>query len=183
MVISLQKGQQVPVPKRKEGFTLGLGWDPPIGQKNMDLDCSVILLGPNEKVSCDEDLVFYNNLHHPSGSVIHHGDNRNGLTYGDDERVDIHIQKIPRHVTKIIFLVTIHTAGRVNFGMVPNSFIRLCEGEKETYRFDLANQQTTATSMLFGELQKVSNEWVFVPQGIPFVGGLKALCQNVGINI
>ena len=94
------------------------------------------------------------------------GDNRTGVGDGDDERIRLDLESISSHVQKIVFVVTIHEAQakRQTFGMVENSYVRILDeerNEKEICRFNLKENGSTVTSVIFAELYKVSGEWQF----------------------
>ena len=167
---------------------VGLGWDARVtdGQA-FDLDASVFLVGENGKVLSDSHFVFYNNTTSPDGAVQHQGDNRTGEGDGDDEQVKIDLTKVAADVKKLVFAVTIHEADsrKQYFGMVSNSFMRVVNNDNgsEIARFDLSEDASTETAMIFGELYRHGAEWKFKAVGQGFAGGLAALATQHGINI
>ncbi len=191
MAISLSKGGNVSLGKEAPGLKkamLGLGWDARAtdGQA-FDLDASVFLLGAGGKVRNDHDFIFYNNAKSPDGSVEHMGDNRTGAGEGDDEVIKVNLATVPPDVDKIAIAVTIHEADirRQNFGMVSNAFVRLVneEDNKEVVRYDLGEDFSTETAVIFGELYRHSGDWKFRAVGQGFAGGLGPLAKNYGVNI
>ena len=134
-----------------------------------------------------EDFVFYGNLSHPTGCVQHMGDNLTGAGDGDDEQVKVDLAKVPADITKIAFTVTIYEAEqrRQNFGQVNNAFIRVYNEEtgEELVRYDLAEDFSIETAVVFGELYKNNNEWKFNAIGCGYQGGLAALCANYGVDV
>ncbi len=192
MPINLTKGQKVSLTKDNPGLTnvvVGLGWD--VNQfdsgTSFDLDASCFLVGENGKVSSSSDFVFYGNLKHSSGSVEHLGDNRTGAGEGDDESVKVDLSKVPANVSKIVFTATIYDAEkrRQNFGQVSNAFIRIYDEKNgnEIMRYDLGEDFSIETAVVFGELYKNGSEWKFNAIGSGFQGGLAALCNNYGVEI
>jgi len=131
--------------------------------------------------------VFYGNLAHPSGSVKHMGDNLTGEGEGDDEQIQIDLEKIPANVEKVAFTVTIYDsdARRQNFGQVSNAFIRIVDETTNTelIRYDLGEDFSIETAAVFGELYKSGSEWKFNAIGSGFQGGLAALCANFGVEV
>lgn len=132
MTINLQKGQKTDLTKGNAGLStvmVGLGWDPYkySGSFDFDLDAAAFLVTESGKVTGDSDFIFYNNPKHPSGAVIHMGDNLTGEGEGDDEQVLVDLKKIPVNIAKIVFTVTINDADarKQNFGQVSNAFIRI----------------------------------------------------------
>ncbi len=192
MSINLSKGQKINLTKDNPGLKkviVGLGWDTNRydGGYDFDLDASVFMIGENGKVNNDFDFVFYNNLEHPSGSVIHTGDNRTGEGDGDDESVLIDFSKIPASIDKIGITVTIHDAvQRVqNFGQVSNAFVRIVNEEtgREILRYDLTEEFSIETALVFCELYRHEGGWKFSAVGSGFQGGLDSLCKNYGLDV
>lgn len=149
-------------------------------------DASAFLLASNGKVRGDSDFIFYNNLTSSDGSVTHTGDNRTGEGDGDDESLKIKLDAVPSEVDKIIFVVTIHDAQarRQSFGQVSGAFIRLVNDDNQTEvaRYDLTEDASTETAMLFGELYRHNGEWKFRAVGQGYAGGLASVCAQYGIN-
>lgn len=191
MALSLQKGGNLSLSKTDPSLTkilIGLGWDERTTDgSSFDLDASAFLLGAGDKVRNDSDFIFYNQLKSPEGSVEHTGDNRTGQGAGDDESVKVDLSKVPAEITKIAFTVTIHDAEarRQNFGQVSNAFIRVLNDltGTEIVRYDLAEDYSTETAMIFGELYRHNSEWKFRAVGQGYAGGLKTMCDQFGIKI
>lgn len=190
--LTLTKGQNLSLSKTDPSLTnvvIGLGWDARTTDgAPFDLDASAFLL-KNEKVRGDYDFIFYNQLKSTDGSVEHMGDNLTGEDKGstDDEQIVVKLASIPLDVDKISITVTIHEADirRQNFGQVKNAFIRLVNKDTgvEVVRFDLTEDSSSETAMIFGELYRYQNEWKFKAIGQGYSGGLKVLANNYGINI
>lgn len=191
MAISLNKGGNLSLSKTDPSLTqvlVGLGWDARATDGvDFDLDASAFLLGVNEKVRGEHDFIFYNQTRSQDGSVEHTGDNRTGDGDGDDEAVTIDLGKVSPDVQKIAITVTIHDADSrgQNFGQVQNAFIRVVNNQSqvEIVRFDLNEDYSTETAMIFGELYRHNGEWKFRAVGQGYNGGLRAMCHQYGINI
>ncbi|ATD60333.1 tellurium resistance protein TerD [Janthinobacterium sp. 35] len=190
MAISLQKGGNVNLSKEAPNLKkiiVGLGWDPrSTDGATFDLDGSAFLLKSDGKVRGDSDFIFYNNLKSTDGSVVHTGDNTTGEGEGDDERIEIDLSRVPADIDRVSITVTIHDADarRQNFGMVSKAFIRClnAEGEKEIARYDLSEDSSTETAMIFGEIYRYNGEWKFKAIGQGFNGGLGPLARSFGVN-
>ncbi|MCI9157514.1 MAG: TerD family protein [Lawsonibacter sp.] len=192
MPISLKKGQKVSLTKDAPGLTkvvVGLGWDVNAYDTggDFDLDAAAFLLGDSGRVISSDDFVFYGNLKHTSGAVEHLGDNLTGAGDGDDEQIKVDLTKVPDPVARIAFTATIYEAEerRQNFGMVSNAFIRIyneASGE-ELLRYDLGEDFSIETAVVFGELYKNNGEWKFNAIGSGYQGGLAALCANYGVDV
>lgn len=190
MAVTLSKGGNVSLSKvdpTLKNVKIGLGWDTrSTDGQDFDLDASAFLLTDAGKVRGDNDFIFYNNLKSSDGSVTHTGDNRTGEGEGDDESLIIELNRVPQEVTKIVFVVTIHdaTTRRQSFGQVANAFIRLVNNDSnvEAARYDLSEDASTETAMLFGELYSHAGEWKFRAVGQGYAGGLGSVCAQYGIN-
>ena len=191
MAISLNKGGNLSLSKTDPSLIqvlIGLGWDARATDGvDFDLDASAFLLAANDKVRAETDFIFYNQTRSPEGSVEHTGDNRTGAGDGDDEAVKIDLAKVPAEVQKIAITVTIHDAESrgQNFGQVQNAFIRVVNDQTnvEIVRFDLNEDYSTETAMIFGELYRHNGEWKFRAVGQGYNGGLSAMCRQYGISI
>lgn len=191
MSVSLSKGGNVSLSKEAPGLSnilIGLGWDVrSTDGAAFDLDASCFLLNAEGKVRSDADFIFYNNLKSSDGSVEHTGDNLTGEGDGDDEAVKVDLSKVPAEVAKIAIAVTIHDADarRQNFGSVSNAFVRIVDSSNgtEITRYDLTEDSSTETAMIFGEVYRHGEEWKFRAVGQGFAGGLGPMARNFGVNI
>ena len=191
MAVNLTKGGRISLNKEAPGLKkilIGLGWDTNASDTgaDFDLDASVFLLDSNAKVANEKDFVFYNNLSSSDGSVVHTGDNRTGEGDGDDESIKVDLSKISSSIKEIAIVVTIHEAAqrKQNFGMVRNAFIRLVNNETNTeiVRYDLEEDYSTETGLLFGRLYFKDNEWKFSAVGTGYKEGLDGFCKQFGLN-
>ena len=192
MAINLQKGQKVDLTKGNPGLSkliVGLGWDTNKydGGADFDLDAAAFLLGDNGKVPSDSDFIFYSNLQHSSGAVVHTGDNLTVDGDGDDEVIKVDLSKVPASISKIDFTVTIYDAESrgQNFGQVSNAYIRVVDETTgtELIRYDLGEDFSVETAVVVGEMYRNNGEWKFNAIGSGFSGGLAALCRNFGVNV
>ncbi len=191
MSISLAKGGNLSLSKEAPGLTkilIGLGWDTRSSDGSaFDLDASAFLLTAGDKVRADTDFIFYNQLKSPDGSVEHTGDNLTGEGDGDDEAIKVDLSRVPAEIQKVSVAVTIHDAEtrKQNFGMVTNAFIRVVNdaGGAELARYDLSEDASTETAMIFGELYRNGAEWKFRAVGQGYNGGLGPLARNFGVSV
>lgn len=191
MAISLSKGGNVSLTKTDPNLVrilIGLGWDERATDgASFDLDASAFLLGTSGKVRGDHDFIFYNQLRSVDGAIEHTGDNRSGQGDGDDESILVDLSKVSAEIDKAAITVTIHDAATrgQNFGQIANAFIRVVNQDTgiEIVRFDLAEDYSTETAMVFGELYRHNSEWKFRAVGQGYAGGLAAMCQQYGISV
>ncbi|MGW8951467.1 TerD family protein [Streptomyces sp. NPDC055709] len=191
MGVSLSKGGNVSLTKAAPNLTavtVGLGWDVRTTTgTDFDLDASALLTNDEGKVALDGNFVFFNNLKSPDGSVEHTGDNITGEGEGDDEQIKVNLAGVPAEVQKIVFPVSIYDAEsrQQSFGQVRNAFIRVvnqANGE-ELARYDLSEDASTETAMVFGELYRNGAEWKFRAIGQGYASGLRGIAQDFGVNV
>lgn len=192
MGVSLKKGQKVSISKDGSGLTeimVGLGWDTNRFDTggDFDLDSAAFLVTDAGTISQPKDFVYFGNKDHPSGGVVHQGDNLTGVGEGDDEKIKVDLSKIPANLTKVAFTVTIYDADvrAQNFGQVDNAFIRVCNEKtgEELVRYDLSEDFSIETAVVLGELYRHNDEWKFNAIGSGYQGGLGALCNNYGVEV
>jgi len=191
MGVSLTKGSNVSLTKSAPGLTavtVGLGWDVrSTDGTDFDLDGSAIVCGADGKVISDKHFVFFNNLKTEDGSVEHTGDNLTGEGEGDDEAIKVNLASLPANVEKVVFPVSIYEAGTrsQNFGQVRNAFIRVVNqtDNAEIARYDLSEDASTETAMVFGELYRSGQEWKFRAVGQGYTTGLAGIAKDFGVNI
>ncbi|MEG0962223.1 MAG: TerD family protein [Lachnospiraceae bacterium] len=176
MSISLQKGQKVSLSKDNPGLSnvlIGLGWDEVKQKKGglfapkpqqVDCDASALML-QGGKLMGKEDIIYFGNLRHSSGTVQHMGDNLTGAGDGDDEQILVDLSKIPEQYDKIVLVVNIYQAiqKKQHFGLIENAFIRLIDGKsnQEMCKYNLSENYEGMTAMIFGEVYRHDKEWKF----------------------
>ncbi len=191
MAVSLTKGGNISLSKTDptlKNLIVGLGWDArPTDGADFDLDASAFMIKEDGKVRSDNDFIFYNQTKSACGSVEHTGDNRTGAGDGDDESLVVLLDKVPADIQRVVFVVTIHEAEtrKQNFGQVSHAFVRVVnkDSNSEVARYDLSEDASIETAMIFGEIYKHGAEWKFKAVGQGYAGGLAALARQYGINI
>ncbi|MCY6484947.1 TerD family protein [Clostridium aestuarii] len=186
MAINLQKGQRISLTKDNDSLSkimVGLGWDP-VEQKskgllggifggstspNVDCDASVFMLDENDRIRSKEQIIYFGNLKHKSGSVLHMGDNLTGDGDGDDEQIQVELKRIPQDINKLVFVVNIYDCvkRKQHFGMIKNAFIRIVNSSnnQEMLRYNLTDDYANKTSLYVGEIYRHGNEWKFAATG------------------
>ena len=193
MGVSLSKGGNVSLTKEAgsaglTAVTVGLGWDiRSTTGTDFDLDASAIACDPAGKVAGDKFFVFFNNLASPDGSIQHTGDNLTGEGEGDDEQINVNVASVPANVDKIVFPVSIYDGEtrQQNFGQVRNAFIRVVNQANgtELARYDLSEDASTETAMVFGELYRAGSEWKFRAVGQGYATGLAGIAKDFGVPV
>jgi tellurium resistance protein TerD len=191
MSVSLSKGGNVSLTKEAPNLQtvmVGLGWDErTTSGADFDLDASALMLNEAGKILSDAHFVFFNNLKSPDGSVEHTGDNLTGGGDGDDEKILVNLPSVPPECVRIVFPVSIYEAESRNqsFGQVRNAFIRVVnnDGGVELARYDLTENASTETAMIFGEVYRYNNEWKFRAVGQGYASGLAGIARDFGVNV
>jgi len=191
MGVTLAKGGNVSLSKAAPNLTqvqVGLGWRArSTTGADFDLDASALLCA-NGRVLGDEYFVFYNNLKSPEGSVEHTGDELVGGTGNDDdETVLVDLSLVPAQVDKVVFPVSIYDAEsrQQTFGQVTDAYIRVvnrADGQ-ELARYDLTEDASSETAMIFGELYRYGGEWKFRAVGQGYASGLRGIALDFGVNV
>jgi tellurium resistance protein TerD len=191
MSVSLTKGGNVSLTKQAPNLRavmVGLGWDERATTgAAFDLDASALMLSSSGKILSDAHFVFFNNLNSPDGSVQHTGDNLTGDGDGDDESLLVDLTTVPAECDKIVFPVSIYEAEQrgQSFGQVRNAFIRVVnqDGGAELARYDLTEDASTETAMIFGELYRHNGEWKFRAVGQGYASGLAGIARDFGVRV
>ncbi|WP_066368298.1 TerD family protein [Neobacillus fumarioli] len=184
MAINLQKGQRIDLTKSNPGLSkilVGLGWDPVQsggsffssifggGNANIDCDASVIMLGENDRLRNNKDVIYFGNLRSADGSVQHSGDNLTGDGDGDDEQIMVDLSRVPSYIQKLVFVVNIYDCvkRRQHFGMIRNAFIRVVNPstDQELVHYNLSDDYSGKTSLIAGEIYRHGTEWKFAAIG------------------
>ena len=191
MSVSLVKGGNISLTKQAPGLAavdIGLGWDARTtdGQP-FDLDSSAIACTTAGTVVSPGHFVFFNNLTSPDGAIQHSGDNLTGEGAGDDEQIRINLAGLPAEVDKVVFPVSIYdaeTRGQ-SFGQVRNAFIRVVNqaDNSEIARYDLSEDASTETAMIFGEVYRNGAEWKFRAVGQGYSSGLAGIARDFGVPL
>lgn len=191
MGISLVKGGNLSLTKAAPGLSkimVGLGWDArtTTGDK-FDLDASALGCGENGTVLSNDYFIFFNQARSPEGAIEHLGDNRTGEGAGDDEVVAIDLTGTPATLDKVVFVASIYDAETTGttFGQVRNAYIRVVNSadNSELARFDLSEDASVETAMVFGELYRHGAEWKFRAIGQGYSSGLAGIAKDYGVNL
>lgn len=191
MGVSLSKSGNVSLTKEAPGLTavaVGLGWDARTTTGvEFDLDASAIACGTDKRVLSDQHFVFFNNLRSPEGSIEHAGDNTTGEGDGDDEVINVDLAGTPPNIDSIVFPVSIYDADSrgQSFGQVRNAYIRVVNraNGSEIARYDLSEDASTETAMVFGELYRSGADWKFRAVGQGYASGLAGIARDFGVNV
>lgn len=188
--VTLSQGQEVKIrysddrPLTK--IMVGIGWDPAVGADSMDVDSSVVLLSPDNRAY---DLVYFADKEHPTGCVVHHGDNltgEGGIQDGDDENISVYLNKVSSGRDKLVFVLNIYkcyeryqTLDKVN-----NLYIKLYDpdSKKTLIQYRVNGNMGDNTAIVIGMAYKKKGVWTFkaIGKGIKVddVFELAACCKD-----
>lgn len=190
--MTLSKGGNISLSKEAPGLaavTVGLGWQARSSSgSDFDLDASALLVGSSGRVLSDQHFVFFNNLTSPDGTVEHLGDELAGGTgQSDDEQINVDLATISPDVDRVVLAVSIYDAEarRQNFGQVRSAYIRIVNrsDEREIARYDLSEDASTETAMIFGEVYRRGPEWKFRAVGQGYSSGLAGIARDFGVDV
>jgi tellurium resistance protein TerD len=192
MAVTLSKGGNVSLTKEAGAaglskVSVALGWQVRTTTgADFDLDASALLVGADGRVLSDKHFVFYGNLDSPDLSVHHTGDNLVGGG-ADDEVIEVNLTEVPAEVARIVFPVSIYEADAKSqsFGQVSNAYIRVINraDEVELTRYDLTEDASRETAMVFGELYLHGTDWKFRAVGQGYASGLAGIARDYGVSI
>lgn len=120
----------------------------------------------------------------PELSVIGSIDDVNGMTSedGDDETMDINLDKVRPDIQEIIITVSIYEwqKRKQNFGQVERAYVRLYKPGNdadgmEDYRYDLTEDFSACASIEFCRIYRHNGGWKVQATGIGHNGGLEEL--------
>lgn len=173
MAINLQKGQKIDLGLSK--LSVGLGWNPNEGTgHDFDLDASAFMINGSRQIPKEDYFVFYGNTDSPDGALHHTGDDPTGGNSedGDDETIQVDLNKVDSSIQEILFVVTIHdaTTRKQNFGQVRASYIRIVDDSNgsEVAKYELDEDFSIETGVEFGRLYRKDNKWKFEASGIGY---------------
>ncbi len=182
--LTLQKGG-----RNLKQVTIGLGWQTSTRRGvDFDLDASAIMCKADGLVPSDRYFIFYNQLISHDGTVEHMGDDLTGGDgAADDEVIKVNLEAMESVIRKIIFPVSIYEAHarRQRFGLVHSAYIRVVDTEtgQEVARYNLTDEASNDTAMVFGELHRNGDTWSFHAVGQAYASGLGGIAREHGVNI
>jgi tellurium resistance protein TerD len=182
MAISLKKNSGINLDKGLNNLILTVSWD-----TKMDIDISALLL-TDGKAGEDADFVFYGNLEHPSGSIKHSGDVRDGskMTGVDDEYITIILKEIPPVKNELVLNASIYNA--INrghhFGKAGDAVCKLIDKDNDEVlvEYHLDKDLIGETCARIAKLHKEGTAWRFTALGEP-VQSLERILLDAGLEV
>jgi tellurium resistance protein TerD len=101
--------------------------------------------------------------------------------------IKVNLASVPAEVDKVVFPVSIYDADSrgQSFGQVRNAFIRVVNqaDNSELARYDLSEDASNETAMIFGEVYRNGNEWKFRAVGQGYSTGIAGIARDYGVNV
>lgn len=188
--ITLSQGQEVKIrfadDRPLTRIMVGVGWDPAIGEDRMDVDSSVVIVSPDGR---SRDLVYYGDKEHPTGCVIHHGDNltgEGGIQDGDDENISVYLNKVPQSMDRLVFVLNIYDCDnrKQTLDSVRNLYIKLYDPDtmNTLIQYRVSGNTGKDTAMVIGVATRKAGAWHFKAIGrslrVADVSELRDRCVN-----
>lgn len=164
--VNLRKNETVSLVKAGKpllsSVRMGLGWEPAFGGRDIDLDASVIVYGPqrNHLETC-----YFGRLTILNGAIQHSGDNLTGHGSGDDESLTVHLGGLPPEATGLVFTVNSYSGQK--FNKVAKAYCRLLDATsgEELVRFDLTGGEARTGVLMAKFVKQYSGEWEMTALG------------------
>lgn len=137
--VSLRKNETVSLTKQGapplSRVRMGLGWDPAVSGRNIDLDASVIAYDNRAKKLVN---VWFMRQEAFNGVIRHSGDNLTGRGEGDDEVISVDLTALGPEVYALVF--TVNSFAGHTFDQVGRAHCRLVDDNSgaELVRFELS---------------------------------------------
>ena len=151
-----------------------IGWHDP--SNTVDVDVIALLLRSNRQVGSDSDMVFYNQLVSPDGSVRHGGEQTLGSANLFEE-LQVDLPAVPVDVTAIAVCASVHTG---TFADVVGLHVRL-EGDTNLV-FTVPPLSTERAIVLF-EFYRRAGTWKVRAIGQGYDDGLAGLARDFGVSV
>ncbi len=167
----LRRGQRISL-KSFDSNLIKLSYTQKYTPTSADVDCFCFLLKENGRVRRDEDMIFFGNTAAPDGSVRL-----------ETSTVIVDLEKIPVTIGKIVICYSVYgNDPSQNFSQVFEPALRIYNGRREIYRFDLCNLARMKT-IVAAEIYRYKGEWKLNCVGAGYQHGIRRLCRDYGVNV
>lgn len=194
--VILTKGETVDLTKKSAGLKkvfAGAAWDMKEEGSTMDLDLSAFLLSNGTlKNGSKGRFVYFGHKTSDCGSVASRGDNLTGgdegvgNDQGDDEVIDVNLEKVPADVNEILFVATIYQGKAKGQSLLDlnNAYIRIvnAENNQELCKFTIKDTDDTHESFVLGKLVRNADGWGFVAIGETATFELGGFAERYGLK-
>lgn len=175
----VKQGEKVTLDPNLKRLDIEITWS---ASPQYDIDGTAFLVGRNEKVLNESDMIFYNNPCSKEQSVI-----RLNPLSNQQEQFLIELERIPTSVKKVSLVLTIHEAisKRQTFQQVSNLTVTIRNGYTGVplISFPLVGLFSNETAIVLLELYQYRGEWKVNAVGKGFFGGLADICKNFGLSV
>eukprot|EP00917_Polyrhabdina_sp_WS-2016_P026216 GHVP01056281.1.p1 GENE.GHVP01056281.1~~GHVP01056281.1.p1 ORF type:complete len:236 (+),score=29.32 GHVP01056281.1:480-1187(+) len=161
----MQKGANFQFDLNQQTINIELGWETESRPKKLDLDVSCVILDKDSELL---DAVYYNRLETLGGSIKHSGDNRSGNGAGDNELITVLLNKLPKEVDTLIFIINMFSPGK-SFQDVKSAYCRVFEEQGEICRYNIKDFNESE-GLILAQVYKKQSRWIIQALGIPVTG-------------
>ncbi|WP_280221960.1 TerD family protein [Nocardia neocaledoniensis] len=164
--VQLTRGENTTVTARSVSVTLT--WE-----SDREVDPQALLLADSGKIRTDEDFVFYNAAHHPSGAVslIESIAGRAVLT--------ISLDTVETTVSRIVISGSVDTG---SFCDIPELVLTVRDQHVTLFTVPL-DQPDAVVAVVFGEFYRRNGVWKFRSVGQGWGSGLRGLAEEFGVAV
>lgn len=185
----ITRGQKVSINSKTKNLSkllIALDWEIKYrGNTELQLDTSLFLVDESNKTT-EENFIFYGNPRSYNESIIIDKDFNSGVKNAYDQVIELNLNSIPENIEKLAVTVTIYEGDKrnQNFGQISEANFRILdiENRNEIYYYNFNEGLNKETAIVVAEIYRYKNEWKVNPIGNGFLGGLKALCNNYGVE-
>ena len=176
--LKLKKGQHIILDdkylhgEQRHSIKVGLGWDAGKG-KGYDVDAWCYQMRPSTSrpgALKIYERIYWDHLTSKDGSIVHCGDNRTGKGEGDDETIQIDLDKVSSKVTALIIVVQIYDeTDKIKFKNIKGEYVRICNGKGHEiirYSLDADKSFNECDAGVFCILRRLGHSWRVEPMCI-----------------
>lgn len=148
--------------KGLEKVEVTLKWDPsPIGEPVHDLDL-VAATYTADAPHGEPDYLVHFDSRSPDGTITLNRDSRTGQGFGPDEAMTLELERLAPSYTRVVVGVAIQQgSGRMTFGDVSNTVVRVAEGYDKLAEDDFAGVAGSTAAAVAEFVRSEDGAWEF----------------------
>lgn len=144
-----------------------------------DIGLFAIVVNRNGKITCDEDIVFYNNWSDPA-HIAYFND---AWCEDEDDSIYINLNNAAIDVDKIVIFANLHdaTCRRQNFSQLTAFYMHTSLGTEKDDPI-VFNDLPPTTIMLLCEIKRTGDGWMLAVTGNGYSGDISDFLQEYGCS-
>jgi len=135
----------------KSKYGVALSWDNKKVRVDLDLQAVVV-----DRAGTIVDAIYYNNDSALEKALVHTGDTVDGEAGGYDEMVWVFLEKLPKHIQLIIFVVAAYSGGHFKAAQKP--MVNIIEGSQWHSVKQVALNQSGGDAQCFGVIKRFRDD-------------------------